>query len=155
VNIIRSDPKDTRVSDLYIILKSKMSHKTIDKHIDELIENGYLFKFIRSRSDHEHLEIDSNRIYVSMVEKKPELKLKLIKENPFFPFVLASEKKDFGDALAIDCPECGNKGIKPTYNRTFHHYTKGHPLTMVETIKWECPNCSFKHKNSMKSYVAF
>ena len=155
MNIIRSDPKDTRVSDLYIILKSKMSHKTIDKHIDELIENGYLFKFIRSRSDHEHLEIYSNRIYVSMVEKKPELKLKLIKENPFFPFVLASEKKDFGDALAIDCPECGNKGIKPTYNRTFHHYTKGHPLTMVETIKWECPNCSFKHKNSMKSYVAF
>jgi len=155
VNIIRGDPKDTRVSDLYAILKKKMSHKTIDKHVDELIENGYLFKFIRSRTDHEHLEIDSNRIYVSMVEKNPELKWKLIRENPFFPFVLASEKEDFSDALAIDCPECGNKGIKPTYNRAFHHYTRGRPFTMVETMKWECTNCSFKHKSSMKSYVAF
>ena len=155
VNIIRDDAKDTRVSDLYIILKDRMSHKTIDKHVDELIGNGYLFKLIRNKADHEHLEIDSNRIYVSMVEKNPQLKWKLIEENPFFPFVLAAEKRDFGSALAIDCPECGNKGIEPTYDRTFHHYTKGHPFTMVETIKWSCPNCNFEHKSSMKSYIAF
>jgi DNA-directed RNA polymerase subunit RPC12/RpoP len=132
-----------------------MSHKTIDKHIGELMDNGYLFKFIRSKDDHEHLEIDSNKIYVSMVEKDPRLKWKLIKESAFFPFVLASEKSNFREALAIDCPECRTKGIEPVYSRTFRHYSKGHPFTMVETIKWECPKCSFKHKNSMKSHIAF
>ena len=83
VNIIRDDAKDTRVSDLYIILKNRMSHKTIDKHVDELIGNRYLYKFIENKADHEHLEIDSNRIHVSMVEKNPRLKWKLIEENPF------------------------------------------------------------------------
>lgn len=132
-----------------------MSHKTIDKHIGELMENGYLFKFIRSKDDHEHLEIDSNKIYVSMIEKDPGLKWKLIKKSAFFSFVLASEKSNFREALAIDCPQCGAKGIEPEYSRTFRHYSKGHPFTMVETIKWECPDCRFKHKNSMKSYIAF
>ena len=144
-----------RVSDLYTDLKGKMSHKTIDKHIAELMKNGYLFKFIRNKDDHEHLEIDSNRIYVSMVENDPNLKWKFIKESKFFPFVLAMEKKDFEKALAIDCPQCGNEGIKPEYSRTFKHYEKGHPFTLVETIKWECPSCSFRHENSMKSYIAF
>ena len=155
INIIRSAPKDIRVSDLYTSLKGKMSHKTIDKHIDELMENGYLFKFIRDKDDHEHLEIDSSKIYVSMVENDPQLRWKLIKESAFFPFVLASEKGNFSEALAIDCPQCGKEEVKPEYSRTFRHYSKGHPFTMVETMKWECPNCSFKHKNSMKSYIAF
>ncbi|MCL4344783.1 MAG: hypothetical protein M1496_00245 [Candidatus Thermoplasmatota archaeon] len=52
-----------------------------------------------------------------------------------FPIVLAAEKKDFGSALVNDSPECKNKDIEPIYERTFYHYKKGHPLTIVETIK--------------------
>ena len=61
-----------------------MSHRTVDKHVKELVTQGYLRRFVGNYSGEISFLLLPDQIYIDMMKKAPELKWTIIRSSSMF-----------------------------------------------------------------------
>ncbi len=118
-----------------------MSHRTVDKHVKELTNNGFLRRFVNSKTGHIVLFVDVFNIYISMANRKPELLEALAQKSKYFLYQYVESKPEWTHKLAYSCPKCSHKKVIPKYDRFVSEDDKSIILT---TVKWKCPSCEYE-----------
>ncbi len=118
-----------------------MSHRTVDKHVKELTDNGFLRRFVNSKTGQVKLFVDVFNIYISMVSREPELIKTLAQKSKYFLYQYVESRPEWTYKLAYDCPKCGHSRIMPKYDRFVSDEDNS---TILTSVKWNCPSCEYE-----------
>lgn len=145
VNSIRDRDSEPRTSELYSIFNGKMSHRTVDKHVKELVTQGYLRRFVGNFSGEVSFLLLPDEIYLSMIKRDPQVKWKFIRNAPMFVSDCKILYENWREILTLQCPGCKTEKLVPVYEIISPEEKKYSDRRVIGEITWECDSCSFSH----------
>ncbi|KPV47037.1 hypothetical protein SE19_02775 [Acidiplasma aeolicum] len=152
VNAIREQSLEPRTSDLYWIFKGKMSHRTLDKHVKELVSQGYLRRFVGNFSGEISFLLLPDQIYIDMMEKDPSRKWEFVKNSEMFVSDCKILYENWEDILSFKCPNCNKKELTPHYEDVVPQEKKYKNRRVKGEINWTCDLCDFTHTTPIRTF---
>ena len=146
LDFICKSVEEVSTNHLYAAFQSReqgftMSHRTVDKHVKELTDNGFLRRFVNSRTSQVTLFVDVFNIYISMTNKNPRLLETLAQKSKYFLYQYVESKPEWTHKLAYNCPKCGHEKVTPKYDR---FVSEDDNSTILTTVKWKCSSCEYE-----------
>ncbi len=149
-NTIREQNLEPRTSDLYCIFNGKMSHRTIDKHVKELVAQGYLRRFVNNYSAEISFLLLPDQIYIDMMKKDPDLKWTIVRSSPMFVSNCKILYENWQEILTLECPNCHKEMVTPLYE-AIPQDEKHEDGLLLGRITWKCNSCNFSHISPIRT----
>ena len=158
------DFEDITAHDLYDHFKGKMTHSTVDKHINHLISDKLIYRILTDEAPSDSrkrgakkrpmnlLELDIIALFHRISKKRKSLEEL---DSGFTKEAVSNVLGILRDNLKISCPECGFERLVPIFTlgiaESFENASKIEKI-QVETkisgkLEYHCPSCkkAFNH----------
>ena len=150
-NTIREQSLEPRTSDLYWIFNGKMSHRTVDKHVKELVAQGYLRRFVGNYSGEISFLLLPDQIYIDMMKKTPDLKWTIIRSSSMFVSDCKILYENWHEILTFECPNCHKEMLSPSHEAIPQDEKKRKDKRLKGSITWKCNSCDFSHISPIRT----